>query len=124
MIVNAVDEQNIPFNIPFCGYGASSALLTSSEQFPNFVRANPGNGNMAMAVAAVARTLQWKQVAILTSDDAYAGDLGRKIFAALGSDTSRVFHGLFRGGAGGGNMDTILVRPGGGAFSRTRARNA
>ena len=37
---------------------------------------------MAMAVAAVARTLQWKQVAILTSDDAYAGDLGRKIFAA------------------------------------------
>ena len=103
----AIGTQIADLKIPFCSYGASSAQLTSSERFPWFVRTNPSNVNNAAAVAVLAKTLAWTRVAILTSDDAYAGDMGAKLAVALGN-SAVIYRGAFRGDTDGGKWSEVL----------------
>ena len=83
--------------VPVCSFGSASMVLADSEVFPFFVRTNPTNVNYAAAVATLAQSLAWTRVAILTSDDAFAGDLGSRLATILGAKKV-VYHGMFQGG--------------------------
>ena len=61
------------------------------------MRTNPSNANYAAAVASLVQSLAWTRVAILTSDDAFAGDLGSRLATVLGVKKV-VYHGKFQGG--------------------------
>ena len=85
-----------PWQLPFVGFGASSSFLTSRTDHPFFVRLVPTNKQFAASVATFMQIMGWRRIGLLTTNDAYAGDLGASLLRDMGGSTnSGSFHATF-----------------------------
>jgi ABC-type branched-subunit amino acid transport system substrate-binding protein len=74
---NLSEGSGVP--IAVVGMSAQASPLADTNVFPNFVRVNPSNTNYGSAIASLMHALNWRRVAIMTTDDSYAADLGEQV---------------------------------------------
>ena len=81
-----------PRRLPYIAYDSWSSELESAETFPYFLRTCTNNNDVVDVIAVLFRDFGWKRVAVLTSDDQYARDLG----SALAQKVPKLVHrGIF-----------------------------
>ena len=74
-------EVATPHRLPLVGCWTSANSLSSTKTHPFFVRNAASNDMLASSIVAVIEHFQWHHVAILTSDTAYTGDIGKAVKA-------------------------------------------
>ena len=88
--------------IPTIGLMTTADELSSTAKFPYFLRNGATNNGMAGFVSQTLAHFGWSRIAIITSDDGFAGNLGNEVKAAFLNDNPGVagnqaiaFHGKF-----------------------------
>ena len=88
--------------IPTIGLMTTADELSSTAKFPYFLRNGATNNGMAGFVSKTLAHFGWSRIAIITSDDGFAGNLGNEVKATflkdhpgIAGDQAIAFHGKF-----------------------------
>ena len=92
-----VKNVTLGLQIPTVAYDAWTAELSDSSRFPYFIRTCPSNVNIAQAFTDLMIDMAWARIAILTSNDAYASNLGDLVSADFLSRPGKKQEVLYRG---------------------------
>eukprot|EP01135_Chromosphaera_perkinsii_P010576 Nk52_evm14s2171 gene=Nk52_evmTU14s2171 len=71
------------FGVLCVSYSATSPDLSNSRAYPNFVRTIPADSGGGLAIANLVSHLQWKRVAILSSNDEYGNGISNQLASSL-----------------------------------------
>ena len=102
-------EVSNKYKLPMVSWGAGSTVLGNKTTFPFFVRTNPSSSNLAVAMSVFFKSMSWKRVAIITSDETFAQNMGKIVEKALVEPLYRGVVPMIEANANGPQIELALV---------------